>query len=83
MPSKNKIQTQPIEQFIASYRTARARQDKTFTMTMKDADALASSLSQTMTRLVAVQEEIIEALKTAQQAQTINIEMDGGTFSKE
>ena len=25
-------------------------------------------------------EEIIEALKTAQQAQTINVEMDGGEF---
>jgi hypothetical protein len=49
---------------------------------MQDADRLAGSLSQTMTRLVSVQEEIIEALKTAQQAQTINIEMDGGNFSK-
>jgi len=52
------------------------------TLTMQDADRLASSLSQTMTRLVSVQEDIIEALKTAQQAQTINIEMDGGKFSK-
>jgi len=50
---------------------------------MQDADRLAASLSQTMTRLVSVQEEIIEALKTAQQAQTINIEMDGGNFSNE
>jgi hypothetical protein len=33
--------------------------------------------------LVSVQEEIIEALKTAQQAQTINIEMDGGVFGGE
>jgi hypothetical protein len=35
-----------------------------------------------MTRLTAIQEEIIEALKTAQQAQTINIDMDGGDFNK-
>jgi hypothetical protein len=49
---------------------------------MQDADRLAYSLSQTMTRIVSVQEEMIEALKTAQQAQTINIEMDGGNFSK-
>ena len=49
---------------------------------MREADALAQSLSQTMTRLVTVQEDIIEALKTAQQAQTVNIEMDGGNFSK-
>ena len=82
MQSKNKIQTQPIEYFIARVRTAKARQDKNITLTMQDADRLAASLSQTMTRLVSVQEEIIEALKTAQQAQTINIEMDGGNFSK-
>jgi len=80
--SKNKLQTQPIEDFIARVRTAKNKQEKTMTLTMQDADRLAASLSQTMTRLVSVQEEIIEALKTAQQAQTINIEMDGGNFSK-
>ena len=82
MQSKNKIQTQPIEDFIARVRTAKAKQDKNITLTIQDADRLAASLSQAMTRLVSVQEEIIEALKTAQQAQTINIEMDGGNFSK-
>ena len=82
MQSKNKIQTQPIEDFIARVRTAKAKQDKNINLTMQDADRLAASLSQTMTRLVSVQEEIIEALKTAQQAQTIHIEMDGGNFSK-
>jgi len=82
MQSKNKIQTQPIEDFIARVRTAKAKQDKNINLTMQDADRLAASLSQTMTRLVSVQEDIIEALKTAQQAQTINIEMDGGKFSK-
>ena len=82
MQSKNKIQTQPIEDFIARVRTAKSKQDKNITLTIQDADRLAGSLNQTMTRLVSVQEEIIEALKTAQQAQTINIEMDGGNFSK-
>jgi hypothetical protein len=80
--SKNKLQTQPIEDFIARVRTAKNKQEKTVILTMQDADRLASSLSQTMTRIVSVQEEMIEALKTAQQAQTINIEMDGGKFSK-
>jgi hypothetical protein len=80
--SKSKLQTQPIEDFIARVRTAKNKQEKTIILTMQDADRLASSLSQTMTRIVSVQEEMIEALKTAQQAQTINIEMDGGNFSK-
>ena len=80
--SKSKLQTQPIEDFIARVRTAKNKQEKTVILTMQDADRLASSLSQTMTRIVSVQEEMIEALKTAQQAQTINVEMDGGNFSK-
>jgi hypothetical protein len=33
--------------------------------------------------MVTIQEEIIEALKTAREAQTINIEMDGGEFKGE
>jgi putative heme degradation protein len=82
MQSKNKIQTQPIEDFIARVKTAKSKQDKNVMLTIKDAELLSASLSQTMTRLVSVQEDIIEALKTAQQAQTINIEMDGGKFSK-
>ena len=48
----------------------------------KEADQLADSLSQVMTRMVTIQEEIIDALKSAQQAQTINIDMDGGDFNK-
>jgi hypothetical protein len=33
--------------------------------------------------MVTIQEEIIEALKTAREAQTIDIEMDGGGFGDE
>jgi len=32
--------------------------------------------------MVTIQEEIIQALKTAKEAQTIDIEMDGGGFSE-
>ena len=48
----------------------------------QEADQLADSLSQVMTRMVTIQEEIIEALKRAQQASTVSVEMDGGTFDK-
>ena len=78
----SKLQTQPIEDFKARTKTAKSKQDKQLTLTIQDAERLASSLSQTMTRLVTVQEDIIEALKNAQEAQKVNIEMDGGNFSK-
>ena len=81
MQSKNsKIQTRPIEDLIGRIRTLRQKGERQIIIPAREADQLADSLSQLMTRMVAIQEEIIEALKTAKEAQTINIEMDGGEF---
>ena len=86
MPSKNlqktKIQTRPIEELLGRIRTLRQQGQKEIRIPAREADRLADSLSQVMTRMVTIQEEIIEALKTAKEAQTINIEMDGGNFSE-
>ena len=82
MQSKNKIQTRPIENLLGRIRTLRQKGDKEIRISAQEADRLADSLSQVMTRMVTIQEEIITALKTAQQASTVNIEMDGGTFTK-
>ena len=82
MQSKNKIQTQPIEDFIGRVRASKTKQDRHVVITLKDAERLSDSLTQVMTRLVSVQEDVINAYKTASEAQTINIEMDGGNFSK-
>ena len=79
---KSKIQTRPIEDFLGRVRTLRQQGQKQIIIPAAEADRLADSLSQVMTRLAGIQEEIIDALKTAQQAQTINVEMDGGDFSK-
>ena len=84
MPSENsKIQTKPIEDLLGRIRTLRQRGERQIVIPATEADKLADSLSQVMTRMVTIQEEIIEALKTAKEAQTINIEMDGGDFTKE
>ena len=81
MQSKNsKIQTRPIEDLIGRIRALRQKNERQIVIPAKEADQLADSLSQVMTRMVTIQEEIIEALKTAKEAQTINIEMDGGEF---
>ena len=83
MQSKNsKIQTRPIEDFLGRVRTLRQQGQKQIIISASEAARLADSLAQVMTRLTGIQEEIIEALKTAQQAQTINIDMDGGDFNK-
>ena len=83
MPSKNsKIQTRPIEDLLGRIRTLRQQGQKQIVIPAGEADRLADSLSQVMTRMVTIQEEIIEALKVAQQSQTVNIEMDGGNFNE-
>jgi hypothetical protein len=81
MQSNNsKIQTRPIEDLIGRIRTLRQKGERQIIIPAKEADQLADSLAQVMTRMVTIQEEIIEALRTAKEAQTINIEMDGGVF---
>ena len=81
MQSKSsKIQTRPIEDLLGRIRTLRQKGEREIRIPAKEADKLADSLSQVMTRMVTIQEEIINALKTAKEAQTINIEMDGGNF---
>jgi|TARA_Y100000992_G_scaffold281405_1_gene229142 aspartate/glutamate racemase len=81
MQSKNsKIQTRPIEDLIGRIRTLRQQGQKQIILPAAEADRLADSLTQVLARLVHVQDEIIDALKTAQEAQTINVEMDGGGF---
>ena len=81
MQSENsKIQTRPIEDLLGRIRTLRQRGDRQIVIQAAEADKLADSLSQVMTRMVTIQEEIIEALKSAKEAQTIDIEMDGGEF---
>lgn len=82
MQSKSKIQTRPIENLLGRIRTLRQKGDKEIRISAQEADQLADSLSQVMTRMVTIQEEIIEALKRAQQASTVSVEMDGGTFDK-
>ena len=84
MQSKSsKIQTRPIEDLLGRIRTLRQQGQKQIIIPAKEADQLADSLSQVMTRMVTIQEEIIDALKSTQQAQTVDIEMDGGNFSED
>ena len=80
--NNSKIQTRPIEDLIGRIRTLRQKGERQIVIPAKEADQLADSLTQVMTRMVTIQEEIIQALKTAKEAQTIDIEMDGGGFSE-
>ena len=76
----SKIQTRPIEDLLGRIRTLRQQGQQQIVIPAKEADQLADSLMQVMTRMVTIQEEIIEALKVAREAQTISVDMDGGNF---
>ena len=78
--NSSKIQTRHIEDLIGRIRTLRQKGERQIIIPAKEADQLADSLTQVMTRMVTIQEEIIEALTTAKAAQTIDIEIDGGDF---
>ena len=79
MQSKNsKIQTRPIEDLIGWIRALRQQGQKQIVIPAAEADKLADSLSQVMTRMVTIQEEIIEALKVARESKPVSIEKDGG-----
>ena len=78
----SKIQTKPIEDLLGRIRTLRQKGEREIRIPAGEADKLADSLSQVMTRMVTIQEEIIDALKTVQQSATVSVEMDGGDFNK-
>ncbi len=78
--NNSKIQTRPIEDLIGRIRTLRQKGERQIVIPAKEADQLADSLTQVMTRMVTIQEEIIQALKIAKESQTVDIEMDGGNF---
>ena len=78
--NNSKIQTRPIEDLIGRIRTLRQKGERQIVIPAKEADQLADSLTQVMTRMVTIQEEIIQALKMAKESQTVDIEMDGGNF---
>ena len=80
--NNSKIQTRPIEDLIGRIRTLRQKGERQIIIPAREADQLADSLTQVMTRMVTIQEEIIPALKTARESQTVSVEMDGGGFTE-
>ena len=78
----SKIQTRPIEDLLGRIRTLRQKRSPQLVIPASKAERLADSLTQVLARLVHIQDEIIDALKTAQQSATVDIEMDGGEFNK-
>lgn len=72
-----KLNTIPIEDFLNKTRVAIKTNQKSVTLTIKEATDLQNSLSLVMTRLTGEMDTIINDL---QQTNTIEVKMDGGKF---
>lgn len=70
------LNTLPIEDFLDKARIAIKSNQKTMTLTIKEATDLQNSLSIVMTRLSGE----LDQIATAAQPTTIEVKMDGGRF---
>jgi hypothetical protein len=71
------LNTIPIEDFLDRTRVAIKSNQKTVTLTIKEATDLQNSLSVVMTRLAGDLDQIVS---TTASADPISIKMDGGSF---
>lgn len=74
----NQLDTLPIESFLEKARIARKSNQKSVSLTMKEATDLADSLSVVMTRVAGDLDKILN--QTAKTDSNIQINMDGGKF---
>jgi len=72
-----KLNTLPIEDFLDKTRVAIKSNQKTISLTIKEATDLQNSLSVVMTRLTG---EMDHVLQNSTQIDNIQIKMDGGKF---
>jgi hypothetical protein len=71
------LNTLPIEEFLDKTRVAIKTNQKSITLSIKEAADLQNSLSVVMTRLAG---ELDQLLSTAAKPETISVKMDGGNF---
>lgn len=71
------LNTLPIEDFLDKTRIAIKSNQKSVTLSLKEATDLQNSLSVVMTRLTG---EMDQMLSAATQEKTVQVKMDGGKF---
>jgi hypothetical protein len=72
------LNTLPIEDFLDKTRIAIKSNQKTVTLTLKEATDLQNSLSIVMTRLSGELDQLMQ--NAGSQSSTIEVKMDGGKF---
>jgi hypothetical protein len=78
--SNDPINTFPIQQFLQQVKSADATQQKEIRVDIKNAKALAFTLTEVMSRLTQDYEELFHKLRKSQDTEVISVTMDGGGF---
>jgi len=77
------INTVPLEQFIQQVKTAKQSNAKDVRLTLPQAEQLALTIGQIESRLHGELERLVSANNARQEAEVINVEMDGGGFKED
>jgi hypothetical protein len=74
------INTVPFEQFIQQVKTAKQSNAKEVKLTVQQAELLALTIGQVEARLHGNIERFVAENNARQEAEVVNVEMDGGGF---
>ena len=80
--SSEPINTFPIQQFLQQVKSADATQQKEIRVDMKNAKALAFTLTEVLGKLTQDYEELFHKLRKSQDNEVVSIAMDGGGFKE-
>ena len=78
--TKEALNTIEIQNFLNRVKAADDLNKGRITLSMSEAKRLSTNLSLVLARLVVSQQETIDALVKVKQAETVEVEMDGGDF---
>tara|TARA_Y100001970_G_C14248817_1_gene870267 strand:- start:1219 stop:1485 length:267 start_codon:yes stop_codon:yes gene_type:complete len=78
--TKEALNTIEIQNFLNRVKAADDLNEGRITLSMSEAKRLSTNLSLVLARLVVSQQETIDALVKVKQAETVEVEMDGGDF---
>jgi len=78
--SNDPINTFPIQQFLQQVKSADATQQKEIRVDIKNARALAFTLTEVLAKLTQDYETMFHKLRKSQDNEVVSVSMDGGDF---
>ena len=80
--SNEPINTFPIQQFLQQVKSADATQQKEVRIDIKNAKAIAFTLTEVLAKLTQDYESMFHQLRKSQETEVVTVAMDGGGFKE-